>query len=347
MNEVSRCQHLTLGGARCTYPSLLNKEFCYDHEHRRFRRRRRRVPILPDPHEVAGPLVTFVYMEDYASILENINNIALAFSENFIDHRQVSSLTYLMNTAVKTVDRMESLQKLRKEDMPRQVAYDDMENPIAPPDGSHNCHPESASAGEGPAVAVPNHQPDCGCPTLAAPAFGASRVGMNPAEGEPCPPDPKTVSEPVPAQPTQPQASPNSETETKEARHARWSREADVKYRKMNPWLYRTEEPARDSQAAGSLDLKAAAEPESPFSPDSRLPTPCISNNLPTSQPATNPESDTCTLRPSATTADSTLATLRGVPFTSRLCSDPTRLPTCAHREFAQDDRRYACPRAR
>ncbi len=134
MNEVSRCQHLTLGGARCTYPSLLNKEFCYDHEHRRFRRRRRRVPILPDPHEVVGPLVTFVYMEDYASILENINNIALAFSENFIDHRQVSSLTYLMNTAVKTVDRMESLQKLRKEDMPRQVAYDDMENPIAPPD---------------------------------------------------------------------------------------------------------------------------------------------------------------------------------------------------------------------
>ncbi len=149
MNEVSRCQHLTLGGARCTYPSLLNKEFCYDHEHRRFRRRRRRVPILPDPHEVAGPLVTFVYMEDYASILENINNIALAFSENFIDHRQVSSLTYLMNTAVKTVDRMESLQKLRKEDMPRQVAYDDMENPIAPPD---SCHPESAPAGEEPGL---------------------------------------------------------------------------------------------------------------------------------------------------------------------------------------------------
>ncbi len=319
MNEVSRCQHLTLGGARCTYPSLLNKEFCYDHEHRRFRRRRRRVPILPDPHEVAGPLVTFVYMEDYASILENINNIALAFSENFIDHRQVSSLTYLMNTAVKTVDRMERLQKLRKEDMPRQVAYDDMENPIAPPD---NCPPESAPAKEASAVAVPPESApakeapavavsdSAGNPTHAAPASGENTVRTNPSEEEPaCPPEPKPVSEPAAAQP---QASLNAETETKEARHARWSREADVKYRKMNPWLYRTEEPARDSQAAGSLDLKAAAEPDSPSTPDSRLPIPCLSNNLPTSQPATNPESDTCTLRPSATTVDSTLANLRG-----------------------------------
>ena len=310
MNEVSRCQHLTLGGARCTYPSLLNKEFCYDHEHRRFRRRRRRVPILPDPHEVAGPLVTFVYMEDYASILENINNIALAFSENFIDHRQVSSLTYLMNTAVKTVDRMESLQKLRKEDMPRQVAYDDMENPIAPPD---NCHPESAPAGEEPglsesaqpashvtlsecrtsfgesngrvASAVAVQPESAGCPTLAAPASGMSSVGTNPSEGEPCPPDPKPVSEPVSAQPIQSDdASPNAEPETKEARHARWSREADVKYRKMNPWLYRTE-PARDSQPAGSLDLKAAAEPDSPSTPSTPyslfpvLPTTCHKAN--------------------------------------------------------------------
>ncbi len=28
--SVTRCKHLTLAGARCTYPSLLNKEFCYD-----------------------------------------------------------------------------------------------------------------------------------------------------------------------------------------------------------------------------------------------------------------------------------------------------------------------------
>jgi len=325
MYVVSRCKHLTLGGARCTYPSLLNKEFCYDHEHRRFRRQRRRVPILPDTHDIAGPLVTFVDMEDYASVLENINNIALAFSEHYIDHRQVTSLTYLMNTAIKTVDRMQKLEKLRKEDMPRQVAYDDMENPIALSD---DYHPESASAGEEPglsesaqpasrmasAVAVPNPQPDCGCPTLAAPAFGASRVGMNPSEEEPaCPPEPAPVSEPVPAQPIQSDnASANAEPETEAARLARWAREADEKYRRMNPWLYRTAEPVQDSRAPG-LDLNAAADPESPSTPYWLLPIPCTSNNLPPSPPATAPESYTCTLRPFAITADSTLANLRGV----------------------------------
>ena len=128
---VDRCHHLTLGGARCTYPALRDKEFCFDHEHRRVRRRHRRPPILPDTRDIAGPLVTFVDIEDYASIIENINNIAIAFAEHSIDHRQVSSLTYLMNTALKTVDRMREIQKISKEDMPQDVAYDDLDQPIA------------------------------------------------------------------------------------------------------------------------------------------------------------------------------------------------------------------------
>ena len=134
MNDFfPRCQHLTLSGARCTYPSLLHKEFCYDHEHRRFRRRRRRVPILPDPHEVVSPLVTFVYMEDHACILENLNAIAFAFAEHSIDHRQASSMTYLMNTALKTLDRMRRMQKVRPVALPTVEARDELDDPIAVP----------------------------------------------------------------------------------------------------------------------------------------------------------------------------------------------------------------------
>ncbi len=129
-----RCQHLTLNGARCTAPALNDKEFCYTHHYRRLRRARNRQPCLPDTRDVAGPLVTFVYMDDLASVMDNINSIAQAFAEHSIDHRQLGSLTYLMNTALKTVDRMSKLEKPRPEDMPTVVAHDDLDEPIATPD---------------------------------------------------------------------------------------------------------------------------------------------------------------------------------------------------------------------
>lgn len=134
MNDFfPRCQHLTLSGARCTAPALRNKEFCYDHHYRRLRRARSLQPVLPGTRDIAGPLVTFVYMEDHACILENLNAIAFAFAEHSIDHRQASSMTYLMNTALKTLDRMLQMQKVRPEDMPTVVAHDELDDPIAVP----------------------------------------------------------------------------------------------------------------------------------------------------------------------------------------------------------------------
>lgn len=279
MYVVSRCKHLTLGGARCTYPSLLSKEFCYNHEHRRFRRRRRRVPILPDTHELAGPLVTFVYMEDYASILENLNSTFLAFAEHFIDHRQVTSLTYLMNTAIKTVDRLQKLEKLRNEDMPRQVAYDDLENPVAAdpvqstdsqpaadPESATTAdtrHPESASAEEEPG--------------LSESAQPASQMGSAPDH----------VSAPTEQDPEE------------AARRAFQDRNYDEMHRKLNPHFYPT--------------LNAAADPFWDL-PCCRLQaTGSITNNLPPDRPITNPFSDTCVLRPSTTTADSYTCHFKGV----------------------------------
>jgi hypothetical protein len=180
MNDFfPRCQHLTLSGARCTAPALRNKEFCYDHHYRRLRRARSLQPVLPGTRDIAGPLVTFVYMEDHACILENLNAIAFAFAEHSIDHRQASSMTYLMNTALKTLDRMRRMQKVRPEDMPTVVAHDELDDPIAVPDPAgdrsretgdkepqptpfaadhqptatpDDCHPESTSAGEEPGL---------------------------------------------------------------------------------------------------------------------------------------------------------------------------------------------------
>ena len=168
MNDsFPRCQHLTLNGARCTTPALRDKEFCYEHHYRRVRRARRLRPWLPDTRDLAGPLVTFVYMDDLVSVLENINATAQAFAEHSIDHRQVGSLTYLMNTALKTVEKMSKLEKVRKEDIPTQVIHDDLDEPMALPDAkpladaqplaavqplpdaSNSFHPERS---EGPCV---------------------------------------------------------------------------------------------------------------------------------------------------------------------------------------------------
>jgi hypothetical protein len=172
-------------------PAQYNKEFCFNHNHRRFMARSR--PILPSTSDLRVPLVTFVYMEDMQSVMENINSIAQAFALSNIDHRQVSSLTYLMNTALKTLDRLKHIQALSKEDMAQQVVYDDLDMPMAAPD-PQPCHAESASADEVPAVAAPE---SAGCPTLAAPAFGASRAGMKPAEEAPCASDCHAESAPA------------------------------------------------------------------------------------------------------------------------------------------------------
>jgi len=138
---MSRCRHLTLGGARCTYPTLNDKPFCYNPEHRRARVRSSRPPIHLHPDDVAAPLVTFVYMDDMPSVMENVNAIAWAFTNSRIDHRQVSCLTYLVNTAIKTLDRIHKEPPIAEDEMPQDVVYDDLNNPMAPPDPAPDPEP--------------------------------------------------------------------------------------------------------------------------------------------------------------------------------------------------------------
>ncbi len=266
-----RCQHLTLAGARCTVPALRSSDLCFDHHHRRLRRSRR--PQLVGTRDVSGTLLSFVYMEDYASVIENLNATALAFSEHSIDHRQVSALTYLMNTTLKTIDRMHKVQQVPKEDMPTEVAYDELHDPIALPDPIAKpesaptpgvCHPESAPADEGSAVAL----------SESAPAAQAPCVSDHDSE-----------------------YTHQSADHDEAARRAFHDQQRGEMFRPLNPHIY----PA----------LTAAAEPaperRSP-TPYPLLPIPCTSSNLPPALGATSPFPTTCTLTPSATTADSTLA---------------------------------------
>jgi hypothetical protein len=103
-----RCRRVTLNGARCTMPAHHNGDLCFDHE-QRTRLVRVRRPALPDT-DIREPLVKFAYMEDHASILHNLNAIALAFANHQIDHRQVGVMAYLMQTCLKTLRQMNQLE---------------------------------------------------------------------------------------------------------------------------------------------------------------------------------------------------------------------------------------------
>ena len=288
-----RCQHLTLAGARCTSQALRNKEFCYDHHYRRLRRARRN-PILPDTRDVAGPLVTFVYMDDLDSVLENLNATAQAFAEHSIDHRQLGSLTYLMNTALKTVQLMSKMEKLRKEDMPTQVTHDDFDEPMAIPDAQPNPEPSIE-----PVIAA--------APPLAA----ASPLAPTPNTCHPEQSEGPCVSD---------QASDHS------SRHTDHVASLSPVSSLLSP------DPETDRAASLSpvssllspdsttlVTLTAAADP----TPEHRTPhsenphNPSKSNHIEKSLFSTDFFSNTSTLRPCVTTPDSTLAQNRGVEGTA------------------------------
>jgi hypothetical protein len=173
--------------------------------------------------------------------------------------------------------------------MPREVACDDLEDPIAVPDDRHDCHLESASADGGTATAEPeSHNP--------------TKNRLFPTT-TPCLPIPRSLT-------TQPGAP---------SRNCKLTRCS----KKLNPSLFPTAEPVQNSrtaacrpQAAACIDLNAAAEPTpEPASRNAVRSTlnARIFNNLPPSLSTTDLLSITCTLRPSATAADSTLANFKGV----------------------------------
>jgi hypothetical protein len=128
-----RCRRVALSGARCTMPAHHTGELCYNHD-RSSRLLRARRPHLPDT-DIREPLVRFAYMEDHASILHNLNAIALAFANHHIDHRQVGVLTYLMQTCLKTLRQMNQLEiRPTLNEIVTDVVYDDQGLPLAAPD---------------------------------------------------------------------------------------------------------------------------------------------------------------------------------------------------------------------
>jgi hypothetical protein len=139
-----RCRRVTLNGARCTMPAHHTGDLCFEHE-QRIRLVRSRRPSLPDT-DIREPLVKFAYMEDHASILHNLNAIALAFANHQIDHRQVGVMTYLMQTCLKTLRQMNQLEiRPTLNEVLTDVVYDDQGLPLAAPDSATDPIPNSIS----------------------------------------------------------------------------------------------------------------------------------------------------------------------------------------------------------
>jgi hypothetical protein len=155
--DYSRCCHLSHAGARCTMPALRGKDLCYRHGHRE--KVLRVKPAVPDNFPLA-PIVTFEYMDDHDSVMANLNAIADAFSRHAINHAQVSSLTYLMNTALKTLRQMSEIEtKITAEEIVRDVVYNDLDQPQAIPDPEPV--PEPGLEPEPPEQVLPIRNPGC------------------------------------------------------------------------------------------------------------------------------------------------------------------------------------------
>lgn len=124
----NRCRYTRINGARCTMPTLNGHDLCYQHQERK-RLALLKPPALPD---AAAPLVAFVYMDDHTSILANMNAVAEAFANRQIDFRQVTALTRLMQTCLKTLAQMPKLElRVFERDAVRDIAYDDQGTPLA------------------------------------------------------------------------------------------------------------------------------------------------------------------------------------------------------------------------
>jgi hypothetical protein len=152
--DDTRCRHLTHAGSRCVDPALRGQDLCYRHGHRD--KVLRVKPPVPDNFPLA-PIVVFDYMEDHLGILANINAIANAFSRHSIDFRQVTALTYLMQTALKTLKQMSEIEtKISTEEIVRDVVYNDLDQPMAAPDPITEPEPEPVTE----LSAVPESAPE-------------------------------------------------------------------------------------------------------------------------------------------------------------------------------------------
>ncbi len=120
----SRCRYTRINGARCAMPALTGHDLCFQHQHRKRQAQRKLTPSDPDS---PGPLIDLVYMDDHTSVLANLNAIAEAFAQGRIDHRQLSALTHLIQTCLKTLHQKKDLEfyDFHPDDAVREVTYDD------------------------------------------------------------------------------------------------------------------------------------------------------------------------------------------------------------------------------
>lgn len=151
----SRCRYTRINGARCSMPALNGHELCFQHLERK--RQAQRKPVPSDP-KASGPLVNLVHMDDHASVLANLNAVAEAFVYGLIDHRQLSALTRLMQTCLKTLHQKQEHNWHEKPDAHLfDVTYDEdglalaVEPPPAPAPapGAKRKRPRYADIGSG------------------------------------------------------------------------------------------------------------------------------------------------------------------------------------------------------
>jgi hypothetical protein len=156
----SRCRYTRINGARCAMPALNGHDLCYERLERK--RQAQRKPVPSDP-KASGPLVNLVYMDDHTSVLANLNAVAEAFAYGHIDHRQLSALTRLMQTCLKTLHQKHDLElNIHSTDRVHEVTYDEDGLALAvdpPPAPAREAKPKSrrpryADIGFGNTVAI-------------------------------------------------------------------------------------------------------------------------------------------------------------------------------------------------
>ena len=128
-------------------PAVNGGDLCLNHDRRRHLSARPK-PYLPSLPPTA-PLLSFAYMEDHASILDSLNAIAQAFARHSIDHRQARTLTYLMQTCLKTLRQMHEIETaVTPEDAVREVVYNEQDEAFVPPSASSTPSTPAPTSGD-------------------------------------------------------------------------------------------------------------------------------------------------------------------------------------------------------
>lgn len=140
---ATRCRHVKINGARCTMPSWKDNGLCFEHNYRWEQQLRRPAPT----RQTFSPGIPFVWVEDEASVLHNLNLIAKALGDSEIDHRQAAVMTCVQRTCLRTLRQRE--ERLQSEEEPEPIVADCVEEDggqlLVPPDPPAAANPELAA----------------------------------------------------------------------------------------------------------------------------------------------------------------------------------------------------------